>query len=207
MISLEKKFIFVHIPKTGGNAIQLVLAPYAIDEIVFNKQQAAFNESVGEVHRFGIRNPHMELRKHSTIADVSAQWKEELLGSWNEYFKFTVVRNPWERLVSYYFSPNLNRTRFDREEFLDFVKSDQVKPQFDFLSINGTVAMDRLVRFESVEREFSELCQRFGIEGNLTAVNESQHDPYPEYYDRELIETVNHYHRKDIDLLGYTYNE
>ena len=41
MISTDRKFLFIHIPKTGGNAIRLALRDYVDDEIVVNEKQQA----------------------------------------------------------------------------------------------------------------------------------------------------------------------
>ena len=66
MISFQKRFLFVHIPKTAGNSIQSVLRDYSEDELV-----ALRGEQDG-IERFGLRNPKYKIKKHSTLAEYRA---------------------------------------------------------------------------------------------------------------------------------------
>ena len=205
MISTEKKFVFIHIPKTGGNAIRLALKSYVVDSIVFNSKQQEYNNNRGQIHRFGIRNPYIKLKKHSKLAEIHARWDEKNLGRWADVLKFSVVRNPWDRLISYYFSPHLGHTEFDREEFRSFVKRVRLGTQVDFVTEDGHLAIDQLIRFETLSEDFAEICARLGIETELLHVNESRHRPYREYYDRELIELVRRYCIEDIEMFQYMF--
>jgi len=76
MISFQKRFLFVHIPKTAGNSIQSVLRDYSEDELV-----ALRGEQDG-IERFGLRNPNYKIKKHSTLAEYRAALGEtELINS------------------------------------------------------------------------------------------------------------------------------
>src|SRR6266480_2466446 len=108
MISLQKRFLFVHIPKTAGNSIQIVLRDYSEDELV------ALRREQDGIERFGLRNPRYKLRKHSTLAEYRDAVGNE---QFHSLYKFTCVRNPWERMVSYYFRPTQQVGELDRKEF------------------------------------------------------------------------------------------
>src|SRR5204863_9941730 len=107
MISFQKRFLFVHIPKTAGNSIQTILRDYSEDQIV------ALRSEQDGIERFGLRNPNYKIRKHSTVADYRAA-----LGSarFHELYKFTCVRNPWDRMVPYSFRPTQQVGELDRKE-------------------------------------------------------------------------------------------
>jgi len=108
MISFQKRFLFVHIPKTAGNSIQSVLREYSEDQIV------ALRSEQDGIERFGLRNPNYKIRKHSTLAEYRMALGDEQFRS---LYKFACVRNPWDRMVSYYFRPTQQVGELDRKEF------------------------------------------------------------------------------------------
>src|SRR5256885_58381 len=104
----EKQFLFVHIPKTAGNSIQSILRDYSEDEIV------ALRSEQDGIERFGLRNPNYKIKKHSTLAEYRGALGEERFRS---LYKFVCVRNPWDRMVSYYFTPTQSPETWDRKKF------------------------------------------------------------------------------------------
>src|SRR5438034_10978870 len=93
MISFQKRFLFIHIPKTAGNSIQRVLRDYSEDELV------PLRSEQDGVERFGLRNPKYKLKKHSTLAEYRAALDEPDFGN---LYKFSCVRKPWDRMISLY---------------------------------------------------------------------------------------------------------
>src|SRR5262249_8949149 len=108
MISFQKRFLFVHIPKTAGNSIQSVLRDYSEDQLV------ALRKEQDGIERFGLRNPRYKLRKHSTLREY-----RDTLGNeqFRKLYRFTCVRNPWDRMVSYYFTPTQSPETLDCKKF------------------------------------------------------------------------------------------
>lgn len=207
MISTDKKFLFIHIPKTGGNAIRLALLDYADDELVFNEKQQAYNEAKQEPQRFGIRNPHIDLDKHGTLAKAHSRWDEKKLGQWDSYYKFACVRNPWDRLVSLYFSPHLGRGSFDEAEFIHMINDTKKGNQSAYVIEDGEVATDFLIRFERLKQDFERLSRELGIIPNLSCVNQGKHRPYREYYNNKTKDLVYRLYQRDIDLFGYEFDD
>lgn len=94
ILSQGRKYIFIHIPKTGGTALSFALEARAMkDDILFDNTPKAKSRSDRQQ---GLRAAG-RLWKHSTRADI-----EGLVPDLDSYFIFTLVRNPWDRMVSYY---------------------------------------------------------------------------------------------------------
>ena len=201
MISLQKGFLFVHIPKTAGNSIQSILRRYSEDEIVVSPKRPQDG-----VERFGLRNAEFGTRKHSSLAEYRAALGPERFDS---LFKFSCVRNPWDRMISYYFTPTRRTAEWDRKEFEKFVR--KTSPAAEFLRLNRSDRdpfnnVDRVLRFENITEEFQSVCQHLGLEGEpLPVYNRSKREDYRTYYDDKLRNLVAKRFASEIERFGYTF--
>ena len=200
MISLRKRFLFVHIPKTAGNSIQSVLRDYSEDELV------ALRTEQDGIERFGLRNPKYKIKKHSTLSEYRNALDDE---QFRNLYKFTCVRNPWDRMVSYYFTPTQNPETWNRKKFRGTITKAVSVP--DYLRIdNGEVDpfanVDYIMRFENLADEFRAVCAAIGISpANLPQYNRSSREHYSKYYDDELRELVRARFAAEIERFDYKF--
>jgi hypothetical protein len=144
------------------------------------------------------------------------------------YFKFTIVRNPWDRLVSaYHFLQGGGFDEKDRQfakselehfsSFDEFVrnwvdsasiwKCNHFRPQYHyFLDQFRRVPLDFVGRFENLQADFEYICDRLGVQATLPNVNASRHRDYRGYYTPETRKIVASVYATDIDLLGYEFD-
>jgi len=198
VISLRQGFLFVHIPKTAGNSIQNVLRRYSEDEIVAGGGRDG-------LERFEVRSAGRDLEKHSTLAD----YRRELGADFEGLFKFACVRNPWDRLVSHYFSPYRGEVKWSPRRFKRFV-SEEVKPLGHYCTLgedDGGSPFDNLdlvLRFESLAADFEVLCGRLAIAHEpLPVRNRSSRSGAAEYYDAKLRDWVGERFAEEIEYFGY----
>jgi hypothetical protein len=199
MISFQKRFLFVHIPKTGGNSIQSVLARYSEDQIVRRAGQDG-------VERFGVTNPKYKLKKHSPLADYRAALGEKQFG---QLYKFAAVRNPWDRMVSFYFTP-IQRKKWDRQAFTKAIS--EALSTADYLRLDENDSdpfgnVNRIIRFEQLPDDFRAVCVELGLRPEpLPRYNRSEREYYAKYYDDELRELVAERFALEIARFGYTFD-
>ena len=159
MISHKHKFLFIHVPKTGGNAVQSVLKEYSENKIMTKRDQDG-------IDRFGVvddANPL--LRKHSTMRDYISVYEDDI----KDYLKFVVIRNPFDKIVSHYFSPHRwvsknpitklvkhfslrdKLKNFDVDAFS--VWAAEIKPLEHYLQLEREgFGVDEILRFENLKR-------------------------------------------------------
>ena len=145
-------------------------------------------------------------------------------------FKFTLVRNPWDRLASAYSflkagGMNAHDRRFaDRhlarydtfEEFVvDWVTAQNVtrywhfKPQVHFLCVDGQPPrLDFVGFFENLAADFPLICQRLGVNAALGHLNKTQGERvnYQVLYTERMIRIVAGVYAQDIAMLGYNFD-
>lgn len=149
------------------------------------------------------------------------------------YYKFTFIRNPFDRLVScykekivkrynrklppFYDSHHLSVT--ENASFSEFVEiiSDipdcladrHIKSQYATLYRKNRLLVDRVGRFEHLAENWAELAKKYNLKPELlhklsSYHFENTHRDYRLYYTRELAEMVYKRYQKDVELLGYT---
>lgn len=202
MISLQKRFLFVHIPKTAGNSIQSVLRDYAEDQLV------ALRKEQNGIERFGLRNPKYKVKKHSTLGEYHDALGDEQFG---KLYKFTCVRNPWDRMVSYYFTPTQNPETWDRQKFRAIIS--KAVPVADYLRLasgeeDPFANVDYIMRFENLVDDFRAVCTAISISPpTLPQYNRSSREHYSKYYDDELREFVRARFASEIERFDYRFED
>lgn len=96
ILSRGRRYIFIHIPKTGGTALTLALEARVMKDDVIVADTPKARARRGRLK--GVETAG-RLWKHSTLSDIRGLATDEEIGG---FFTFTLVRNPWDRMVSYY---------------------------------------------------------------------------------------------------------
>lgn len=214
-LSHRHRTIFIHIPKTGGTSIEAVLGMHGNREDV---GVVPYPDQTADRERFYGR--HLT---HMTAERLRAELNDEAVFS--SYFKFSVVRNPWERLVStcaWSGRKWATGQMLDRQEFDAFVRRTHaafaavrgasqpaalhphVVPQVAYLfDAAGRSCVDFIGRTETLERDWRVIRDRLGVDADLPTRMKSWHRPYREYYDADTHEMVAEIYASDIEAFGY----
>ncbi len=139
--------------------------------------------------------------------------------TFKEYYKFSIVRNPWSKTVSQF---SYMKSRPDLREFLGMNEDDVFKrylelirkkthvqwdKQYKFvLDNNGEPLVDFIGRFEEYDAAVSTILRHLQIDAKVGRAQSSPHAPYAEYYDAESIELVADLFREDIGIFKYSFS-
>jgi hypothetical protein len=202
MLSLKHNFLFIHLPKTAGNSIQGNLQQYSEEDIV------CLNDLQDGIERFEIRNQFAGIHKHSGLRDYQKVLEPEVF---RQLYIVSTIRNPWERLISFYFSPHRRVNTWDRDDFIQLVNNVIGLPSL--LTIEQSDNMNQwhenasfIMRYEHIEDDFKKLCEKLNIAFSpLHIRNKSQRNHFRHYYDRELVELVALKFKKEIEYGNYVF--
>lgn len=202
MISHSENFIFVHIPKTGGTSVSNALGRY------------------GTVLQ-GPANFGSIYFKHAYARDL-----KRMLGSeYDRYFRFSVVRNPWDWVVSNFaFNRGLHRSwtrgtafcvdsqipswatgwtfKFWLRWWLETFSPQQSRMLTDG---RGTMLVDRVIRFEHLADDFRDICSHLRLAPCQLShhVKNGPRDSFASYYDSESWDLVAKHFYEDIERFSY----
>jgi hypothetical protein len=212
LISHKYRYIFIHIPKTAGSSIQAALVsreprPFLVRLlwrlfILFriDKQTALFSWiNIHHVHGLFFA----AFAAHATAREV----KDALPGGiFDGYFKFAVVRNPWDHCVSVY--EYFNQVHGRRYEFKEFLERGFTPQKARISDANGNLLVDYVARMENLESDMQHVFVKCGIPlaaRDIIKSNQSSRRPLGDYYDAEAIEMVRRLYKEDIEYFGYSF--
>ncbi|WP_170559077.1 sulfotransferase family 2 domain-containing protein [Ruegeria atlantica] len=195
------KTVFVHIPKTGGSTISTILRRPNLRSLTKHE-------------------PCQTINKHASIF----VHLDELGPEAKNYFKFSFVRNPWDRLVSAYhyiiarrkeLELVANHSTFESflhsfvEEPSQYLSIPYFTPQSDFLiNEDGEMPIDFLGRFETFEKDLSIVLREVGSKRRFFKHRKkSRRQDYREYYSTESSKAVGAIYISDIQNFGYDFND
>ncbi len=144
-----------------------------------------------------------------------------------DFFTFSFVRNPFDRLVSGYRNKIIGGPAQRKEEFgtiptnisfAEFVAEVVKRPdclinghfqsQYPKLYRNGELLVDYLGRFENLAEDWLPIANRFGFDPKLphkmkSTKRKGVHKDYRAYYTEELVHLVYNRFRADVKAFGY----
>jgi hypothetical protein len=225
IISHRHKFIFVKTRKTAGTSVQEAVASICGPEDIVTP--TGITEGSYQPRHFrGVPTPFLYLRqdprRHRTSRILYWAWSctrihdhmflDELLAlpearAWRGYFKFTVERNPWDKVVSRYFWKY--RERPQRPEFERFVQKDRLNSDFNMYSLDGKPQMDYVCRYESLNEGLAEVSRIIGVKiPSLAHQNVSTRGSrdYRQLYNDTTREQVARHFAREIALFGYKFD-
>ncbi|MGD0192664.1 MAG: sulfotransferase family 2 domain-containing protein [Rhizomicrobium sp.] len=211
IVSVSHGFIFVHVPKTAGTSLKRYLRPF---------------EREGDVHievaREAVR-ANFALRKHCSVAEIRQQLGEERFAS---LFKFSAVRNPFDRTLSTFLFLKFNFRDWDSSEQMDafdslesFVSSDLFGrsgpgriflPQSSWLTdAAGKLTTDAIIKMESLESDMAVVLKTLGLNRPSRAIperNQSKANRAPfgaELSKGAVVDAIRQRYANDFEMFNY----
>jgi len=202
MYSDKFKTIFVHIPKTGGQSIeQVFLAEHGLS---WRKRAALLLRESEREEDGPKRLAHLFAREYVQYGYVTAD-------AFAASFKFTIVRNPYDRAISRYrfklgANPSIKKSFRDHVIELEretLPRHDQAQSDF-VLDESGNVIVDAILRFENLNTDFAPMSERiFGRAIDLPHVNKAKVDAPDGSDDPDLRRILYRKYERDFDLFKY----
>lgn len=195
MIFHKHKCVFMHITKTGGTSIETKLSGSKPPPVRMKHLKTP---------------PWIDKERHMNVVNMVKTYGEE---SWENYFTFTFVRNPWDRMVSWFFWRKRMRTIPKDLTFSEFVidfkfwhtdKTLPAQPQHSWF--DDKFKIDFVGKFENLQDDFNKVCNTLNIKDTkLPHMYNTKHSHYSEYYDSETKKEVDRIWGIDAEIFKYKF--
>jgi hypothetical protein len=210
-INYNYKTIFIHIPKCAGTSVEFLLDTLNETNLytqgVKTKNSLCFDKFTDEEYRI-CASKNMQ---HYTFRELKKVLPEEIITSFK---KFSIVRNPYDRLVSeFYFAITPYK---DFEEFVKNVLSldvytrnwlydGHIETQSSFLinEQNNFNSIDNIFKYEQLDECFAFLKNITGKSAKPHLKKTQDREPWQNYYTTELKEIVYNFYRDDFINFNY----
>lgn len=168
LISHQKQFIFTKTPKTASTSVEAWFERYCLPEGPV-KPVHHRGEIVGEEGVIGARGPEASGAYWFNHMTASAIRDRVGAQTWSRYFKFCVVRNPFDLLVSWFwFQVSKGKFEITAGESPVSVFERSVAPGVPVLGrvqymIDNRFCLDAYVRFDALHEDLTGICAKLGI--------------------------------------------
>jgi len=233
MISHHHKALYVHVPKCGGESIELAfLADLGLD---WNQREQLLIRRNNDPQAGPRQLSHLSAKQYLELSYVTPE-------QFNQYYKFATVRDPIARVVSFYnylwdyyfwllirkhphqFVPAALNKSFSINTFLYRViattfADDEgkrfgtrrylngyyyfLRPQADYLFDKDRLLVDEYFRLEEIDRGWPRIRERCGLTGDLPRRNESRKLISKADLSEKHIRTIRSLYAEDFEKLGY----
>ncbi|MES0488832.1 MAG: sulfotransferase family 2 domain-containing protein [Leptospirales bacterium] len=198
LISHRKKFIYTKTVKTAGTSVESYFEKYCMPEGQWkpSHSRAVYETESGVIGKRGPDQTAKWIKKfkakpkwksHMPAVKIKNLVDEKL---WNSYFKFCVIRNPYDKMVSMFYMKlqeekeysqykkfkiglkkkfnigdpfDLSTGDDDTERFKDWVKKGGKIIDRNMYIIQDDVCVDFFIRYEELESGIKEVCKKIAV--------------------------------------------
>jgi len=226
IISHKYRFIFIKTRKTAGTSIEIFLARHCGDEDVVTPIHPPVAGHTPRNYQ-GLWNPLPGLRrypKHRRKVLHALRLRRKFYNHipaqllrlripqaiWDDYFIFSVERNPWDKALSHY--AMINERAGGNLSFDDYLAQGFFPTDFDlYTDEEGRLLVDEVLRYETLNEELARVFAKLGVpfEGDLGVRAKSDYRsdrrPYREVYDDRQREIIARAFAREIEMFGYRF--
>ena len=179
LVSHRHKFIYTKTVKTGGSSVESYFERFCFpeNEYVIHRGGKEYISDTGIVGYRGVKRRPINCKywNHMPAKKIRRKLGKDI---WDEYFKFCVLRNPFNKVISaFYFYKHLNSINIDlnnmekeRMEFENWLSDTSHLPidreAYTLRSIGGidrNICVDDVIRYESMKIDLERICNRLDI--------------------------------------------
>tara|TARA_R110002020_G_scaffold93344_2_gene225245 strand:- start:26490 stop:27137 length:648 start_codon:yes stop_codon:yes gene_type:complete len=193
VVSRQHKVLYLHIAKTGGSSIVQLLKNNGMDDIVLSNKRGIYEEKV--------------------------DYFKDVVAHWDEYYKFTFVRNKFDLLISLYnYDRQLNGKYSLPNDitFEQFLKEQvgvreglytELIDQYYLTHTNDKCMFNFIGQFDTYSDDLNKVCSQLGIVNTQERTNVGNYDRSKkrEYYTEELKQLVKEKFPKEIEKFDWWY--
>jgi len=213
MISHQHKCIFIHIPKTAGSSVNRFYLPQTKLDWRFPNYDVLY----GWCPKRKIHLQHATAKQLLELDLISEE-------NWKSYYKFSFVRNPWDRSYSDYLWM-MKDTKI-KGSFKDYAlkqgvfkkvltdrshksyRGDHLISQSDFLEVSKGLEIDYIGRFENFSHDISKINAFLKVNRVMDLhekKNKKRHNHYSLFYTGSNRKLVSKVFEEDINQFGYKF--
>lgn len=228
IISHLHKFIFIRVPKTASTSVAIALSKFCgpndvITEIT--KEDEEIRRNLGypspqnfqrKIWQYDLNDWNRILFQHTSPLNyrhANASQTRRFIGKrvWNSYFKFCVVRNPFDRVISvFYYELRKGGPSLELNDYI--LKLDPKRlSAWKHYTIGGVPAMNLICRYETLQTDLDIMSEKVGIptlELPRTKTNfRMDHQHYSKVINAEARARIEEVCSAEIDHFGYHWTE
>jgi hypothetical protein len=179
IISHRHRFIFLKTRKTAGTSVETALSALCGDNDIITPISPDDEIARVEFAGRGAQNTQIPLRlsaavlrdrrsrrpqwprfyNHMPAALVKSSVPDDV---WHEYFKFSIERNPFDRVISQYYFITRNDTSPPALE--TWIAANKHPSNWPIYSIDNDVVADYVIRYEALGDGLAAISERIGAE-------------------------------------------
>lgn len=228
----QYRFIFLKTNKTAGTSVEIALSRFCGEGDIITHLSAEEEQLRAEMGGYPsqrypapwthyhpgdwLRRLFRGERKRRFYNHIPAYKLKKRLPRevWNNYYKFCVVRNPWDRVISQYFWRYKDIPEERRPSVDEFLESTHVRSLvrkgYELYTINGQVQVDRICRYENLSEDLEAVRQHLGLPEPLQlpktkATYRSDRRHYRDVLTPDQRDRIAELFRDEIALTGYEF--